>query len=126
MSSDDIGQATGFRLRITAGHDVGVSLTLVRRQMTVGKSSETDFPINDICWSRRHFAINWLADRNQHALEVLPSRNKLLVNGKQYEVSQIIELALGDRIRLGGTELVFERSDGDDGADEPMIIQKTP
>jgi hypothetical protein len=82
----------------------GQTRTITERSLIVGRSREADVQINDPNVSRRHLELRqegatyWLVD--------LDSTNGTLVNGKRVERTKLED---GDRITIGGTELVFAR-----------------
>jgi hypothetical protein len=84
----------------------GVTTTLTKPVSVLGRSRECEVVVADLNVSRRHAEIHleagtyWLVD--------LESTNGTMVNGKRVKR---VKLESGDRIEVGSTELVFERSE---------------
>jgi FHA domain-containing protein len=83
----------------------GASHELRKPSVVIGRSKECDIRVSDPNVSRRHAEIRqegslyWIID--------LGSTNGLSVNGRQLKRSKLDE---GDRITLGSTEVIFNRS----------------
>jgi hypothetical protein len=83
----------------------GAAHELRKPSVVIGRSKECDIRVSDPNVSRRHAEIRqegsmyWIID--------LGSTNGLSVNGRQLKRSKLDE---GDRITLGSTELIFNRS----------------
>jgi hypothetical protein len=83
----------------------GAAHELRKPSVVIGRSKECDIRVSDPNVSRRHAEIRqegsmyWIID--------LGSTNGLSVNGRQLKRSKLEE---GDRITLGSTELIFNRS----------------
>jgi hypothetical protein len=83
----------------------GAAHELRKPNVVIGRSKECDIRVSDPNVSRRHAEIRqegsmyWIID--------LGSTNGLSVNGRQLKRSKLDE---GDRITLGSTELIFNRS----------------
>lgn len=91
-----------YRLRYQA-HD----LELPEGDFVVGRSNECQLALDDPLVSRRHAAIR--VRRDGASVEDLGSRNGVLVNGTK--VAGERELSVGDRIGIGGQEMVFNAED---------------
>ncbi len=78
---------------------------ITQPRVVLGRSRGCDVPVPDVNVSRRHAELRqegatyWIVD--------LDSTNGTAVNGKQVERMRLRD---GDRITLGSTEIVFERS----------------
>ena len=79
---------------------------LVKPVSVLGRSRECDIVVADNNVSRQHAEIR--AEGGVHWLVDLDSTNGTLVNGKKVKR---VQLDSGDRIELGSTELVFERTE---------------
>jgi hypothetical protein len=83
----------------------GAAHELRKASVVIGRSKECDIRVSDPNVSRRHAEIRqegsmyWIID--------LGSTNGLSVNGRQLKRSKLDE---GDRITLGSTEVIFNRS----------------
>jgi hypothetical protein len=83
----------------------GAAHELRKQSVVIGRSKECDIRVSDPNVSRRHAEIRqegsmyWIID--------LGSTNGLSVNGRQLKRSKLDE---GDRITLGSTEVIFNRS----------------
>lgn len=92
-------------LRVMDGADEGRRLELGEDQaeVTLGRSPECDFPLNDQNISRRHALIKrtW----NGYTVQDLGSKNGVLVNGKKAEGAANIKD--GDEIQIGSIKLTF-------------------
>jgi hypothetical protein len=83
----------------------GDRLALEGHVLSIGRQSSCDITISDPNVSRRHAEIHPSADR--YVLVDLGSTNGTRVNGSRISEH---ELADGDKLRFGGTTLVFEES----------------
>ena len=106
LTADDGPPAEVVRERVTLTVD-GRTIPVTTGKLVVGRSRECDVRVDDGNVSRRHFELvqdgptTWVvAD--------LGSTNGTEVNGRR--VSGRKRLDDGDRITIGGTELVFGRS----------------
>ncbi len=92
-------------LRVMDGADEGRRLELGedRAEVTLGRSPECDFPLNDQNISRRHalFKRTW----NGFTVQDLGSKNGVLVNGKRADGPANIKD--GDEIQIGSIKLTF-------------------
>ena len=83
------------------GHEYPVT----SRRVVLGRSRECDIRVPDANVSRRHAELRqegatyWIVD--------LDSTNGTEVNGRRVDRSKVMD---GDRIRIGGTDVVFGRS----------------
>lgn len=71
-----------------------------------GRDPATTFPLEDTLVSRRHFRV--LYENGAYWVEDLGSTNGTLVGGRRM---QRVQLADGDVIRAGNTEVVFVQKD---------------
>jgi pSer/pThr/pTyr-binding forkhead associated (FHA) protein len=82
----------------------GQTRTVTERALVIGRSREADVQVNDPNVSRKHLEIRqegatyWVVD--------LESTNGTQVNGKRADRAKLED---GDRITIGGTDLVFGR-----------------
>ncbi|MFO0722261.1 MAG: FHA domain-containing protein [Myxococcota bacterium] len=92
-------------LRVMDGADEGRRLEIQEDQaeVTLGRSPECDFALNDQNISRRHALIKrtW----NGFTVQDLGSKNGVLVNGKRADGAAAIKD--GDEIQVGGIKLTF-------------------
>ncbi|MCC7381641.1 MAG: FHA domain-containing protein [Deltaproteobacteria bacterium] len=92
-------------LRVMDGVDEGRRLEIQEDQaeITLGRSPECDFVLNDQNISRRHALIKrtW----NGFTVQDLGSKNGVIVNGKRAEGAQAIKD--GDELQIGGIKLIF-------------------
>lgn len=85
---------------------VGETAYPVDAAATIGRSRECDVQLNDTNVSRRHAEVTregdtwWITD--------LDSTNGTEVNGRRVDRARLED---GDRIRIGGTDLAFSRTD---------------
>ena len=79
---------------------------LVKPASVLGRSRDCDVVVPDHNVSRRHAEVR--LEDGAHWLVDLDSTNGTLVNGKKVKR---VKLESGDRIEVGSTELVFERSE---------------
>jgi len=100
-------RTTRARLVVVQGPGVGRRFE-VREAMSIGRSDEADWVLEDVVISRRHARLVPDTDGG-YSLEDLSSRNGTLLNGQAVSRRR---LHFGDRIRLGRrTELLFTCSD---------------
>ncbi len=97
------GGSSIIRLTVTLGADRGKTFTFTKKQVIVGRI-DTDLVLADRDVSRKHLLIERQEDQ-QILLRDLASSNGTFVNDQR--VSNCV-LASGDRIRVGGTTLVYE------------------
>ncbi len=101
---------TGAKLSVSCGPDLGAEFDLdtefTSRTVTVGRDEHADITLNDPAVSREHFRLE-KASRAWRVVD-LGSRNQTFLNGRP--VSDI-ELAGGDVLRVGDTELRFQDSE---------------
>jgi hypothetical protein len=82
----------------------GQTRTVTERSLVIGRSRESDVQVNDPNVSRKHLELRqegatyWAVD--------LDSTNGTQVNGKRVDRAKLED---GDRITIGGTDLVFAR-----------------
>ncbi len=87
-----------FRLRYLQ-HD----LELSEGQFAVGRNASCQLSLDDPLVSRRHALLN--VTRDGVSVEDLKSRNGVLVNGRR--IDDICPLRAGDKITIGGQEMVL-------------------
>src|SRR5579872_4202641 len=93
---------TGWRSRLL--HDGQVQLS--QPEVHIGILSNNDVVLADPKTSRLHAAIRWTPAG--YVLQDLQSQNGTFVEGRQ--VTQPVLLVPGQHIRIGDTEMVFERA----------------
>ena len=103
--------AEHHQIRAIAGVDAGMKLLLGQRIVIVGRSSvaNADFRINDPLSPPYRFDIRWSAELGRYLLNVLSHPNPVFLNDQRC-ADGTVELADGDVIRIGRTEIVFERT----------------
>jgi hypothetical protein len=84
-------------------------IDLPNGRFIIGRADSSELPLDDPLVSRQHAAID-VAD-GVATLVDLESRNGVRLNGQKLTGSQV--LALGDRISIGSTDLVFAVPRGD-------------
>jgi len=99
-------EPTQARLVVLAGPLAGRKITL-RDDLVLGRSSATDFSIDDPLLSRRHLRLSMQAS-GRYQMEDLGSRNGSSLNGVPTDKA---ELAFGDRIQIGSSILLFTHFD---------------
>lgn len=103
---DDEPPAAAPRATVATLVSEGVTTTLAKPVSVLGRSRECDIVVADLNVSRRHAEIH--LEGGAHWLVDLESTNGTMVNGKRVKR---VKLESGDRIEVGSTELVFERSE---------------
>jgi len=84
---------------------LGRDYPLTAGELLIGRSPECDLSIDDPLVSRHHARIYW--NGNAAVLEDLGSRNGSRVNGQL--VRQPTQLEQGDRVQIGGREMLFNQ-----------------
>ena len=81
-----------------------IALDVIDERLDIGRSADCDVQLLEDGVSKAHAAI---VEKEAHSCAIvdLLSRNGLYVNGKRVSHAH---LKLGDRIRIGATEFVFE------------------
>lgn len=97
-----------FKFRIEKGVDAGRIEAIPDTGVSVGRSSQNDVQIKDEMLSRHHCRIYFV--NGEPYICDLATVNGTLVNGDA--ITEDRRLASGDRIRLGGTELLLSAADG--------------
>lgn len=94
----------------------GVSYPLAEGPNTIGRKSVTSvadvqLAVDDKRMSRMHICITVVKknDFYQHQIENISSRNKVIINGKYLQAGEVEILKYDDIIRLGETEIKFEK-----------------
>lgn len=91
--------------RVMSGSDEGRRLELQEDQaeITLGRSPECDFVLNDQNISRRHALVKrtW----NGFTIQDLGSKNGVVINGKRADGAAAIKD--GDEVQIGGIKLIF-------------------
>ncbi len=90
-------------LVITSGDRQGSFVIVTKKAMICGRDSTVDLQTDDPRVSRKHFEI--LQVDSAFWIRELQSRNGVYVNGTRISGEQ--NLRSGDKIRVGGTDLVF-------------------
>jgi hypothetical protein len=96
-----------FQLVILSGPRVGEMIPLTSSRTVVGRSSDTDIPIEDPLLSRSHFAVNWDIIRKVFVLVDFGSANGVLINDEFVKEQRV--LMDGDSITAGITKMVFKK-----------------
>src|SRR5215813_14215978 len=91
-----------LRVQVTAGPDLGRTLTLAGGTYFVGKGATCDLVLSDHSVSRRHLELSVLSDGVQ--IRDLGSTNGSFVAGARFEC---VQGAVGTTVRIGQTELLF-------------------
>jgi pSer/pThr/pTyr-binding forkhead associated (FHA) protein len=82
---------------------------LTSARTTVGRAEHNDVVLRrEPVLSRSHFALNWSADQRTFVLIDFGANVPVLVNGEPVAGSR--SLAAGDKLTIGSTHMVFERS----------------
>jgi hypothetical protein len=99
----EVAESRQVEARLTG--DLG-DIALTKPVTVFGRAKECDVVVADLNVSRRHAEIH--VEGGGHWLVDLGSTNGTTVNGKKVKR---VQLAAGDRIGIGSSELVFERSE---------------
>lgn len=91
------------RLEVVSGPDRGRAVDLGDRPVLVGRSDEADLVLDDPTTSRRHLEV--FPDGDGYRLRDLGSRAGTRIGARKVVE---VELAPGDRIQLGDSELCFQ------------------
>ena len=96
-------------LIIIFGHDKGEKFPLSgQRIISIGRDQSNDIVLNDPRVSKRHARV--ILENGSVAFEDLGSTNGSFVNSRPVDR---VELSGGERIKLGGTTILFARKPGD-------------
>lgn len=90
------------KLLLTTGSTAGRRVSIVRKEIVVGRQTRSDLCIREPWFSRRHFSIG--QDGERWILRDLNSRNGTCVNGEL--VAERV-LHHGDEIAVKGTKMIF-------------------
>jgi len=96
-----------LRVQVTAGPDLGRTLTLSGGTYFVGKGAGCDLVLSDHSVSRRHLELSVLADGVQ--IRDLASTNGSFVAGARFDC---VRGAAGTTVRIGQTELLLATDEG--------------
>lgn len=96
-------QPPGAKLMVQAGTQAGLTFSLEKSQVSIGRDPASDVHLQDQRASRQHARLTWKA--GQPVLEDLGSSNGTLVNGDPLTGPRI--LMPGDKILIGETVLVY-------------------
>jgi len=91
---------------VREGSQVGRTVVLVGRTVTIGRSVASDLPLQDDAVSRRHCRIYWAG--GSYMLEDLGSSNGTYLNGTRVDRAPLRD---GDFIQAGDQVLEFAISD---------------
>jgi len=98
--------ATRYQLRITVGPVAGRVFALDRAQMTIGRSGDCDLQLKEEPYcSRTHCALEWDASTEAFVLNAWHTTGAIL---NRIHVEGRATLAVGDRISIGTSEMIFE------------------
>ncbi len=99
-------------LLVVTGKNEGDFHPLPRQSVTIGRSETCTIQIVDDDVSREHIKVRYdRAGHTYHATDNL-SANGVLINGSQ--IDDEIQLANGDMIKIGSSELIFSERDDTD------------
>ncbi|HEX3824712.1 MAG TPA: FtsK/SpoIIIE domain-containing protein [Mycobacteriales bacterium] len=98
-------QSPLVELVVSCGPDSGRRLAMVPGEYVVGRDPQCDLAIADAAISRRHLRVTVAAE--QSTVSDLDSANGTFVAGKPLPAGAALESAIGERIRLGDSELVL-------------------
>lgn len=87
---------------VIAGKQTGAMVKLETKEMTIGRSEEASFQIDDESVSRQHAKITRLPDESV-AVEDLHSTNGTFCNGERIEARVLQD---GDKIQIGSTTII--------------------
>lgn len=90
-------------LVVRTGEQVGEALALDRPLVRLGRSPESEIPLDDITVSRRHAEIR--REGNRYLVSDVGSLNGTYVN--QQRIDGTVELQHGDELQVGKFRLVF-------------------
>lgn len=99
------GRPALARLAIRKGPNAGVELPLAEPVAMVGRSAESDLPIDDDSVSTRHARIDY--ERGGWRITDLSSANGTLVDGVKLVPNVPAPLGDGSTVRFGGVETRF-------------------
>ncbi len=122
---EDLEEALGgeseFVLLVVPGGDAGagprIPLGMFGSQVTIGRGSDSDLPLNDTCMSRRHATLSALG-AEAPLLRDEGSRNGTFVNGMRLG-ARAWPLHPGDVLRLGSSLFVLLQRAGLAQGDDP-------
>ncbi|MEZ5429000.1 MAG: OsmC family protein [Pyrinomonadaceae bacterium] len=103
-----------YRLRVTAGPDEGQCFDLGYDSYTVGRAEDAEIRIRESQSPRRRFAVVWSEETESHWLDVWSHTNPVHLNDRRCADDERHPLMEGDLIRIGGTELLYERIPSED------------
>ena len=101
-------RVASFRVRVVAGPDRGAAIDSQRAELTIGAADGNDLRLTDPSVSRHHCVIE--STPSGARLRDLGSTNGVVVGGCRVDTGL---LAPGATLRLGDTEIVFERTGGE-------------
>jgi pSer/pThr/pTyr-binding forkhead associated (FHA) protein len=90
-------------LVVRTGEQVGASLPLDQALVRLGRSPDSEIPLDDITVSRRHAEIR--RDGDRYVVSDVGSLNGTYVN--QQRIDDPVELQHGDELQVGKFRLVF-------------------
>ncbi len=91
-------------------------LSLPEGRSVFGKDSSCDIVLNDVYVSGRHMAL--IAVQGQVTVEDLGSRNGVFISGQKLTISDVAD---GQTIRLGETDIVLQSEKSEEIIDEPKL-----
>lgn len=103
-------------LILQRGGEPGLTWTLERRSLTIGRNADCDIVLDDRQVSRVHARITWCGDH--YAIEDLGSKNGTHLNGR--EVVAALPLHDGDEIQIA---LRYKLAFVDAGATAPLSLE---
>lgn len=78
---------------------------------SLSSTADIQLIVDDLYMSRMHICISVTKkpEGYQHKIENLTTRNTVIVNGKEMKAGEVFILKYGETIRLGHTDIKFER-----------------
>ncbi len=107
-----------YEVRLLNEGSVVTVLTLRSTPLYVGRGARNDLVILDHLVSGAHMSL-WVED-GRARIEDLGSRNGTFVN--EAKVQGVTDLAAGDRVRIGSTELVVDLTPGAGEVDDSWLV----
>lgn len=109
-------------LVIVEGTSVGSHFPLKEALVSVGRDDECTIQILDAMISRKHLQVRFDASLGKHVAGDYRSAHGVFVNGKQIVLDT--SLCDGDKIRIGGTTLMYLVEDHPDASSAAAAAKK--
>ncbi|MCA9670256.1 MAG: response regulator [Myxococcales bacterium] len=116
-STGPLRPLVGARLTALGGPVAGSTFDVGLSESLIGRRDPAEIVLNDRAVSSRHARlVCTVSDEGdeptaQYLLEDLGSKNGTFLNGRRLEQNKLVSLAVGDRMRVGSTVLLFSRHD---------------